>query len=388
MKRIAVVGIGSTRFGDHSDRTVRSLAAEAVADALNDSGLAGRQLDAAYFGCGITGLLDGQEGMIGQIALRELGIVGLPVARVENACSSSATAMREAALAIRAGAADIVLVCGVEKMRGYPTSEVTRALSGDGDVPLEADAGLIFPAVFAMMARRHMALFGTPREALAAIAEKAHRNGALNPKAHMRDPITRAQALDGRIVASPLSIYDCCPISDGASAVVLASESAARRITGPKVWFDACSLVSGTYDDDSDLVSFGATRRAASASYAAAGVGPGDISFAEVHDCFTIAEIVHSEDLGFFEKGDGGFGALRGDTALTGRIPINSSGGLKAKGHPVGATGVGQIVEATLQLRGQAGERQIDRAKVGLTHCMGGFFGADCGSLVVSILKV
>lgn len=388
MTRIAVVGIGSTRFGDHSDCSLRSLAAQAVTDALKDSGLTGSQLDAAYFGCGITGLLDGQEGMVGQIALRELGIVGLPVARVENACSSSATAVREAALAIRAGAADVVLVCGVEKMRGYPTLEVTRALAGDGDIPLEADAGLIFPAVFAMMARRHMTRFGTPREALAAIAEKAHRNGALNPKAHMRDPISREQAMHGRLVATPLSVYDCCPISDGASAIVLASESAARQLTGPKVWLAACNLVSGTYDDASDLVSFGATKRAAAASYAAAGVGPGEIDFAEVHDCFTIAEIIHSEDLGFFEKGDGGFAALRGDTALTGRIPINASGGLKAKGHPVGATGVGQIVEATLQLRGQAGARQIDGVRVGMTHCMGGFFGADCGSLVVSILKV
>ena len=388
MTRVAVVGIASSRFGDHSHRSLRSLAAETVAEALQDAGLPGRQIDAAYFGCGITGLLDGQEGMVGQLALRELGIVGLPVTRVENACSSSATAMREAAFAIRAGAADIVLVCGVEKMRGYPTSTVTRALAGDGDIPLEADAGLIFPAVFAMMARCHMARFGTPREALAAVAEKAHRNAALNPKAQMREPISREQAMHGRVVATPLSVYDCCPISDGASAVVLASELAARRLTGPKVWLDACSQVSGNYDDQSDLASFDATKRAAAKAYAEAGVGPSDIDFAEVHDCFTIAEIIHSEDLGYFAKGDGGFAALRGDTLPTGRMPINVSGGLKAKGHPVGATGVGQIVEAALQLRGHAGARQLERARVALTHCMGGFFGADCGSLVVSILKV
>ncbi|MFO1061354.1 MAG: beta-ketoacyl synthase N-terminal-like domain-containing protein [Dongiaceae bacterium] len=386
MTRIAVIGIGSTRFGDHADRTTRQLAAGAVAEALADCEQDGRGLDAAYFGCGITGLLDGQEGMVGQLALRELGIVGLPVMRIENACASSACAVREAALSIRAGAAEIALACGVEKMRGVPTPVVTRALAGDGDVPLEADAGLVFPAVFAMMAREHMRRFGTPREALAAVAEKAHRNGARNPKAHMREPVTREQAMQGRPVASPLTVYDCCPVSDGATAVVLASEAAARRFPGPKVWLESCALVSGTYDDDADLVSFQATRRAAAKAYQEAGIGPRDVDFAEVHDCFTIAEIMHSEDLGFFDKGDGGFAVLRGDTAIEGRLPINASGGLKAKGHPVGATGAGQIVEATLQLRGRAGDRQVADAQVGLTHCMGGFFGTDCGSLVVSVL--
>lgn len=386
MSRIAIVGVGSTAFGDHAQESTRELAAQAVTAALGDAQMPGRRLDAAYIGCGITALLDGQEGMVGQLALRELGIVGLPVTRVENACASSACAVREAMLAIQAGAADVALACGVEKMRSHSTAEVTRALSGDGDVPLEADGGLVFPAVFAMMARQHMKRFGTPREALAAVAEKAHRNGARNPKAHLRQLISREQAMQGRVVASPLTVYDCCPVSDGASAIVLASEAAARTMPGSKVWLESCILASGRYADDSDLVSFAATRTAADAAYAQAGLGAKDISFAEVHDCFTIAEIIHSEDLGFFEKGDGGFAALRGDTSPTGRVPINVSGGLKAKGHPVGATGAGQIVEATLQLRGQAGARQLPNPKVALTHCMGGFFGADCGSLVVSVL--
>lgn len=386
MTKVAVIGVGATAFGDHQATSARRLGAMSVAAALDDSGIAGSRLDAAYVGCGITGLLDGQEGMIGQLLLRELGITGLPVTRIENACASSACAVREAWLALRSGEADVVLACGVEKMRGYPTETVTRALAGDGDIDLEASAGLIFPAVFAIMAKAHMARFGTPREALAAVAEKAHTYAALNPKAHMRTPITRIQAMQGRPIADPLTVYDCCPISDGAAAVILASERVARTLGGPKVWLDACSLVSGTYASDSDLTAFDATRRASARAYAMAGVGPEDVDFAEVHDCFSIAEILHSEDLGFFEKGEGGFAALRGETGLGGRKPINISGGLKAKGHPIGATGAGQIVEATLQLRGEAGPRQVEGAAVGLTHCMGGFFGADCGSLAVSIL--
>jgi acetyl-CoA acetyltransferase len=386
MTRVAVVGIGSTAFGEHPHTSTRTLAAQAVSEALADASLDGRRLHAAYVGYGITGLLDGQEGMIGQLALRELGICGLPITRVENACASSACAVREAALAIRAGEAELALAFGVEKMCGYPTGDVMRALAGDGDVALEGDVGLVFPGVFAMMARAHMARFATPREALAAVAEKAHANGALNPKAHFQKPISRAQALTGRIVADPLTVYDCCPISDGAAAVVLASESIAKRLSGPKIWLDACVLVSGTYERQ-DFCSFEASGRAASLAYERAGIGPGDVNLAEVHDCFTIAEIIHSEDLGFVPKGDGGAAVLRGETAIRGRIPINASGGLKAKGHPVGATGVGQVVEVVTQLRGHAGERQVTGARVGLTHCMGGFFAADCGSVVVSVLS-
>jgi acetyl-CoA acetyltransferase len=386
MTRVAVIGIGSTAFGDHRSISSRTLGALAVADAIEDAGISAKQLECAYAGYAITGLLDGQEGMIGQLVLRELGIGGLPVTRVENACASSACAVREARIAIRAGEAHVALAFGVEKMLGYPTQRVMAALAGDGDVAFEADAGLTFPGTFAMIAREHMARFGTPREALAAVAEKAHANGALNPKAHFQSPLSREEALAGRIVADPLTVYDCCPISDGAAAIVLASEAFARRIPGPKVWLDACVLASGTYDRN-ELTEFDATRRAAAIAYERAGIGPKEIDLAEVHDCFTIAEIVHTEDLGFYPKGEGGFAVLRGDTKLGGRKPVNPSGGLKAKGHPVGATGAGQIVEAVTQLRHAAGPRQVAGAKVALTHCMGGFFGADCGSLVVSVLS-
>jgi acetyl-CoA C-acetyltransferase len=386
MSKVAIIGVGSTTYGDHTATPLRNLAAMAISQAVRDAGISDQRIAAAYAGSGLAGVLGGQEGMVGQLALRELGITGIPIMRIENACASSACAVREASLAIRAGEVDVALAFGVEKMKGYPTDQVLRALAGDGDVPLEGDAGLIFPAVFAMMARVHMQRFGTPREALAAVTEKAHANAMLNPTAQMRETITRERALQGRIVADPLTIYDCCPVSDGAAAVVLANENVANTLPGQKVWLDSCVLVSGSYEN-SDLVSFDATRRAAAKAYETVGVGPKDIDFAEVHDCFTIAEIIHSEDLGFFEKGDGGFAVLRGETTRGGTKPVNVSGGLKAKGHPIGATGAGQIVEVALQLRGQAGARQLEGVKIGLAHCMGGFFGADCGSLVVSILS-
>jgi acetyl-CoA C-acetyltransferase len=356
-----------------------------VWEALGDAGVKARTIDCAYVGNALSGLLGGQEGMLGQLILREVGVTGIPVTRVENACASSACAVREAALAIRAGEAQIALAFGVEKMLGHPTDVVMDALAGDGDLAIEGSCGLTFPGVFAMMAREYLQRYRTPREALAAVAEKAHANAAKNPLAHYQQALTREAILNGRLVADPLTVFDCCPISDGATAVVLASEGVARTLPGKTVWLDACVLATGTYDCQ-DMTSFKATRTASQIAYERAGVSPIDVDVAEVHDCFTIAEIVHSEDLGFFEKGDGGFAALRGDTKIGGVVPINTSGGLNAKGHPVGATGAGQLVEVTKQLRGDAGARQVKDARVGLCHCMGGFFSGDCGSLVVSIL--
>lgn len=386
MQRVAVIGVASSTFGDHRTTTTRALGAETVQGAMEDAGISADAIDTAYVGCALTGVLDGQESMVGQIVLRELGITGIPITRVENACSSSACAVREASIAINAGESDIALAFGIEKMLGYSTNRVMDVLTGDGDVALEGNAGLTFPGIFAMAAREHMSLFGTPREAMAAVAEKAHKNAMNNADAHFRRAITREEALRASMVSDPLTIYDCCPISDGAAAVILASEEVANNWQGRVVWLDACVLATGEYEF-SDLSRFSATERASKIAYKRSGYLPGDIDVAEVHDCFTIAEIIHSEDLGFFEKGDGGFAVLRGDTQIGGAKPINVSGGLKAKGHPVGATGAGQIVEITKQLRGELKNRQIKDANVGLCHCMGGFFGGDTGSVVVSILS-
>ncbi|MDP9170731.1 MAG: thiolase domain-containing protein, partial [Acidobacteriota bacterium] len=273
-----------------------------------------------------------------------------------------------------------VMVLGVEKMTSQPTARVTEILAGAGDSATEVRAGSTFPSLFAMIARRHMHDFGTKREHLAAVAVKNHANGALNPDAQMRKVITLDQAMNGRAIAEPLNLYDCSLISDGAAAVILTAAELSDspiKILGAGQASDFVAL-----DRKPEITTFPALQAAARQAYTMAGVGPGDIEFAELHDCFTIAEIVAMEDLGFVERGRGGFFSFEGGTARDGRIPINASGGLKSKGHPVGATGVGQICDVVQQLRGAAGERQLQRHSLGLAQNLGGS-GATC---VVTIL--
>jgi acetyl-CoA acetyltransferase len=382
---LAILGVGSTRFGAYGGaRTARDLGREAICDALSDADITPDMIDAAYVGTSVTGLLTGQESMVGQLALEECGLVGLPITRVESACSSGSAAVREAALAIRAGSARAVLVLGVEIMTSASTAEGVSALAGAGDIQYEGALGMTFPGHFAMIAQRHAYEYGTTREQLAAVAVKNHENGALNPKAHFQRPITAEQVLRAAPVADPLGVLDCCPLSDGAAALVLAK----RDDRGPRdVRLRACEMVSGTYADDRPLTEFETTPRAAAAAYAEAGLGPDEIDLWEVHDCFTIAELVHTEDLGLCGKGEGGEYIASGATAAGGEHPVNVSGGLKAKGHPVGATGVGQLVELTTQVRGEAGARQVEGARAGLAHCMGGFLHGDSGSITVSIVS-
>jgi acetyl-CoA C-acetyltransferase len=269
---------------------------------------------------------------------------------------------------------DIVLVAGVEKMTSQPTPKVTEILASAGDLCGEVKAGATFPALFAMIARRHMHQYGTTREHLAAVAVKNHANGAKNPHAHMKKVITMEQALAGKPIAEPLTVYDCSLISDGAAAVVIAPlERAAEfgakpvRILGIAQTSDRVAL-----DEKEDITTFRAVRTAAEKAYKMAGVTASDIQFAEIHDCFTIAEIIATEDLGFVKKGEGGPYAVDGCTRLNGPRPVNTSGGLKSKGHPVGATGVGQICDVAMQIRGDAGERQIERHSLGLAQNLGG----------------
>jgi acetyl-CoA C-acetyltransferase len=251
---------------------------------------------------------------------------------------------------------------------------------------MEANLGLTFPGVFAMIATRHMHEFGTTREQIGMVAVKNHRHGALNSVAHFQREVTLEEVLNSRPVAYPLTLLDCCPISDGAAAAILVSESLAAQLSSQPVWISASAQASGVYDSASPITTFRPTGRAAHDAYEMAGIGPEDVGFAEVHDCFTIAEILHVEDLGFCAKGEGGPMLERGTFALDGPKPINVSGGLKAKGHPVGATGLGQIYELVQQLRGRTGRRQVPGAKVGLAHCMGGFLHGDGGNSYVHIL--
>lgn len=385
--RVALLGSAQTPFGV-SELDTRRLASQAIVQAAVDAGVGGSDLDVAFCGYAITGLLDGQENVVGHLALRDAGMAGVPVTRVENACASSACALHEAVAAILSERADVAVAFGVEKMTGQSTSDAMRALAGAGDVPFEAEIGMTFPATFALLARRYGELYGDPREAMAAVAVKAHRNAGANPKAHLRREISPSDVYEARLVADPLTLLDCCPVSDGAAAVIVASERyVARHGLAPAAWVRATALSAGTFDDNSTLDGFAATRTAAARAYEEAGIGPQDVDVAEVHDCFTIAEIFHVEDLGFADKGKGAQITLAGETDRGGRIPVNTSGGLKAKGHPVGATGIGQICELVDQLNGRAGSRQVDDPRFGLAHCMGGFLAGDCASLAVTILE-
>jgi acetyl-CoA C-acetyltransferase len=373
MRPVAVVGIGKTAFGALPDRDLRSLAVEAGQKALEDAHVKPEQVEAFFLGNFAGPSFVGQNHLAPYVAAG-MGIVGIPATRFEAACASSGAAFFHAVTAVAAGIYDVVLVTGVEKMTSQPTPKVTEILAGAGDLCGEVRAGATFPALFAMIARRHMYQYGTTREQMAAVAVKNHANGAKNPLAHMRKVITMEQALAGKPIAEPLTVYDCSLISDGAAAVVIAPLERASEFTDKPVLVLGISQASDNValDEKDDITTLRAVKTSAAKAYKMAGVSPADIQFAEVHDCFTIAEILATEDLGFVEKGEGGPYVLAGKTCLQGERPVNTSGGLKAKGHPVGATGVGQICDVALQIRGEAGERQIARNKLGLAQNLGG----------------
>jgi acetyl-CoA C-acetyltransferase len=383
MRPVAVVGIGKTRFGAFPDRDLRSLAVEAGEKCLQNGHVSPSQVEAFFLGNFAGPSFAGQNHLAPYIS-NALGIHEVPATRIEAACASSGSAFFHAVSGVAAGLYDVVMVAGVEKMTSQPTPRVTEILASAGDCSGEIRAGSTFPSLFAMIARRHMHDFGTRREHLAAVAVKNHANGALNPDAHLRKVITIEHALAGKPVADPLNLYDCSLISDGAAAVIVASADRARdfcdkpaRVLGVAQASDYMAL-----DQKPDITTFPAVKAAAAKAYRMAGVEPSDIEFGELHDCFTIAEIIALEDLGFVPRGQGGFCSAAGYTARDGAKPMNASGGLKSKGHPVGATGVGQICDLVQQIRGEAGERQLSRHSLGLAENLGGS-GASC---VVTIL--
>lgn len=340
---------------------------------MADAHVSPSKVEAFYLGNFAGPSFVGQNHLAPYIA-GAMGITGVPATRFEAACASSGSAFFHAVSAVGAGLYDVVMIGGVEKMTSQTTPKVTEILAGAGDMAGEGRAGATFPALFAMIARRHMYQYGTTREMLAAVAVKNHANGAKNPQAHMKKVITMEQALAGKPIAEPLTVYDCSLISDGAAAVIIAPLERAAEFTGKAVRVLGIAQTSDqvALDQKEDITTFKAVREAGEKAYKMAGLGPNDIQFAEMHDCFTIAEIIACEDLGFVKKGDGGRYALEGCTALTGPRPVNTSGGLKAKGHPVGATGVGQICDIAMQIRGEAGERQIERHSIGLAQNLGG----------------
>lgn len=382
MRDVVIVGAAETKFGK-SELSYRELAAEAGRAALEDAGATAADIEGFFLGTFSPGTFIRQE-HVAPLVASELGLGNVPSTRTENACASGATAFMSALFSIAAGAADVALVVGAEKMTATPLAEATSILAEAADWENESKIGLTFPGAYALIARAYMTKYGKTRDILDAVAIKNHQNAMGNPYAQFHKVIGKEDIEKSPMIADPLTLYDCSPISDGAAAVVIAAADAAERFKrrGVRVLgFGQASDSLALYKHD-NLTALPAAQHAAQRAFRMAGVSPQDVNLAEVHDCFTIAEIVATEDLGFFERGEGGDAAQSGATGRDGRIPVNPSGGLKGKGHPVGATGVGQLAEATFQLRGEAGERQVDGAEIALTHNVGGS-GATC---VVTIL--
>ncbi len=372
-RRAAVVGAGHTRFGALNE-SPRELLRAAVDQAYGsvDKGLTPLDIGEGFLGT--LGFSGWQLGNASAVLAEEARITGAPVTRVENACASAGFALRSGILAIESGARDLILVAGVEKMTDAPSRRRRYWLGVSGDTEWERMAGLTFAGVYGLMASAHMREHGTPVEALAEVAVKNHANALKNPNAHLRKAISREEVLASPLVADPLRLFDCCPVSDGAAALLLAGEDVAHRFTDTPVLIAGAGAGSDALalQDRRSMTRLAATRRAADEAFQRAGVERSDVDFLEVHDCFTIAELLALEDLGFAAPGGAAALELSGATRLGGERPVNPDGGLKAKGHPIGATGASQAYEAFVQLRGSAGDRQVRGAETALAHNVGG----------------
>ncbi len=402
-----IAGVGMTRFGKHLDVTLKGLAGEAIREALVDAGIDGSVVEVAYMGNAAGGVVQGQEMISGQVALRELGIGRIPVINVENACATSSTAFHQACAMVTAGAYDVALVCGFEKLFHEDKMRSFAAFTGAVDTEnpkgllgalttlaekagekIDVNAGenrSLFMDIYSFMSRAHMKEYGTTLEQIAGVTAKNSFHGSMNPRAQFQQAMSVDEVLAAREIIYPLTLPMCSPIGDGAAAVVVVSERKAREMGLNKpVRVLSSALVSG-YDEQEDDLSVGtyAVRKA----YDAAGVGPEDLSLIELHDASATSEIVAYDYLGICEKGQGGRLIEDGSTRLGGRLPVNASGGLLRKGHPIGATGAGQIVELTEQLQGRSNQRQVENARIGLAHNGGGMIGTDAAATVVSILR-
>jgi len=378
MKGVSVIGVGMIPFGKYPDTNITDLGWPAVKAAIKDAGIDPRRIRAVYSGTARGGA------MVGQRIMGRLGLAGLPIVNVENACSSSSSAMAQGAMAVAAGAYDVVLVIGVEKLTKF----------GGGTLPLDEDdwevrLGLTMPALYAMRAQRYMHDYGVSLKDVAGVSVKNRRNGALNPDAQMRKEVTVDEVLASRMIADPFTLLQCCPTGDGAAAIILASSAVAKQLSSDPIEVRASHLTSGRFMSGfRDMTSPEITVRGAREIFEESGLGPEDIDVAEVHDAFSIAELIYYEAFGFCARGEGASLLNSGATGLGGRIPVNPSGGLIAKGHPVGATGAAQVVEIVRQLRGQAGARQVEGAKVGMTHATGGgISGFDHGACSIHIFQ-
>ena len=383
MRDVAIIGVGMKKWGELWKQSLRDIYVETALAAMDDAGV--DHFDSMYVGCMSSGLFVGQEHIASQLT-DYLGVNPVPATRVESACASGGLAVRMGFIEVASGMSDLVLVSGVEKMTDVDGGVATFALGTAADQEYEGYHGITFPGLYAMMARAYMEKYGMTREQLAHVAVKNHENGSKNPNAQFPMKLTVEQVMGSVLVADPLRILDCSPITDGAAAMILCPLDKAKEFSknAPvKIAGSGHATNSIAYHSRNDLTEIAAASDAAKAAYDMAGVGPKDIDVVEVHDCFTIAEVMVIEALGLVEKGEGKSAAETGLTALGGKIPVNTSGGLKSKGHPVGATGVAQLVELTEQLRGASGDRQVKNAKRALAQNMGG----SGGSSLVHILE-
>ena len=404
-ERVTVAGVGMTRFGKHLERGVRSLAEEAVSDALKDAGVGPAEIEVVFFSNAIAGLITGQEMIRGQVALRNTGILGVPLFNVENACASASSAFHLAWMSIASGLYDVALAVGAEKMTHSDKSLTFRAIGTavdleqlrelkarmeSGERKPETEGGgekkSFFMDIYAASTREYMKVSGATPSTFADIAVKSHAFGALNPKAQFHDRVTREQVLAAREVSPPLTVLMCSPIGDGAAAAVLMSQNYARRLgIAHGVEVRASVIFSGRDRAANEPT---ALERVSKRAYEIAGVGPSDLDVIEVHDAAAPAELIACEELGLCARGTGPSFLASGATNLGGAHVVNPSGGLLSKGHPIGATGIAQIVEVVDQLRGRCGARQVDGARVALTENGGGFLGRDAAAMSVHIFSV
>jgi acetyl-CoA C-acetyltransferase len=371
MREVAAIGVGITKWGELWEKSMRDIYVETALLALEDAGV--DRIDSMYVGSMSSGLFVGQEHIAALLA-DYLGQSSVPSTRVETACASGGLAMKLGYMEVASGVSDVVLVSGIEKMTDVSGNEATYALGTAADQEYEGYHGITFPGLYALIAVAHMEKYGTTREQLAMVSVKNHKNGSKNPVAQFPFEVTVDQVLSSVMVADPLRILDCSPITDGAAAIILCPVELAKKMGKPVVKIIGTGHATDTIElaQRADITWLNSTYLAAKSAYAMADKKPEDIDLVEVHDCFTIAEICVTEALGFVEKGRGGEAVERGETAIDGRIPVNPSGGLKSKGHPVGASGVAQAVEVVKQLRGECGDRQIPDSRIGMTQNMGG----------------
>ncbi len=377
---VMIIGAGFTSFGRKPDRTIVSLGVEVGRAAMCDANIGYADVGSGYFANALGAKLFGDM-TIGQNVFAELGLSRIPVVNTENACTSGSTAFYLAQLAIRAGQCDVAMVIGAEKM-----CVPELGLIDSGRNELETQLGMVTPASFALRAQRHMYEFGTTREQIAAVTVKSRQHATLNPLAQFRSRETLEEVLASPPVADPLTRSQCCPIADGAAALLLASDDYATKLKRT-VRLETAVLSSGSYANQADICRWETDDRTAAQAYEQSGIGPEDLDLVECHDAFTIAEIMHYEGLGLCAAGEGGPLAASGATSLGGRIPVNVSGGLLSRGHPVSATGIMQIAELVMQLRHEAGPRQVENCRIGLAHCMGGDRQGDTKSCTIVVLS-